>query len=73
MGGVVGVVLGAIVGVVRMLAAYGAWVWTFFPLRGLVLVAGVSIVTGLVLTTLASIYPAFRAAKMLPMEAMRVE
>ena len=72
-GGVVGVVLGAIIGMARMFGSYGDWVWKFFPTVDLLVVAGVSVVIGLVLTTLAAIYPAFRAAKMLPMEAMRVE
>jgi cell division protein FtsX len=72
-GGVAGVVIGAVLGLARMFAGYGAWVATFFPYLGLVGVAGVSILTGMLLTTLAAIYPAFRAAKMPPMEAMRVE
>jgi len=72
-GGVIGVVLGVVIGLGRMLVSFGAWVGDFFPIQDLLIVAGVSIVTGLILTIVASIYPAFRAARMLPMEAMRVE
>ena len=72
-GGIVGVVVGGLIGLGRMTVSYGGWIWTFFPAGGLLKMAGLSIVIGLLLTTLAAIYPAFKAAKMLPMEAMRVE
>jgi len=45
----------------------------FFPAGGLATMAGISLLAGLVLTTLSAMYPAYRAARMAPMEAMRVE
>ncbi len=70
-GGVAGVLMGGLIGLSRMTVSYGTWVWRFFPATGMLEMAGISIVVGLLLTTLAAIYPAFKAAKMLPMEAMR--
>jgi ABC-type antimicrobial peptide transport system permease subunit len=72
-GGVAGVIVGGLIGLGRMSISYGQWVWTFFPAGGMLQMAGLSVIIGLLLTTLAAIYPAFKAAKMLPMEAMRVE
>ncbi|MHC4716637.1 MAG: ABC transporter permease [Planctomycetota bacterium] len=72
-GGAAGVVIGGAVGLTRMFSGLGTWVATFFPWGGLAAMAGVSILAGLLLTTLSAIYPAFRAARMAPMEAMRVE
>ena len=72
-GGLAGVFIGSLVGLLRMFVSFGSWVWTFFPPVDMLVVAGLSILAGLVLTTFASIYPAFRAARMAPMEAMRVE
>ena len=72
-GGVLGVLLGGVIGVVRMSAAYGEWVWRFFPWAELFGTAGTAIVCGLGLATLSALYPAFAAARMPPMEAMRVE
>jgi len=72
-GGIIGVVIGLVIGLVRMWFGYGEWVWTAFPAGGLLLAAVVSVVSGLLLATLAAIYPAFMASRMPPMEAMRVE
>ncbi len=72
-GGLFGVLLGMALGIGRMTAAYGHWVTTFFPGPELLSGALVALVSGLVLTTLSAMYPAFSAARMLPMEAMRIE
>ena len=73
MGGLLGVLLGNAIGIGRMAASYGHWVWRFFPWVDLAAGAGIAVVCGLALATLSALYPAFAAARMLPMEAMRVE
>ena len=72
-GGLLGVVLGGAIGIGRMAASYGHWVVRFFPAADLAGGAAIAVACGLALTTLSALYPAFSAARMLPMEAMRVE
>ena len=72
-GGFLGVLLGGAIGIARMAFAYGDWVLRFFPWGGLAATAGVASACGLVLATLSALYPAWSAARMPPIEAMRVE
>jgi hypothetical protein len=72
-GGVLGVLLGGAIGVGRMALAYGDWVALFFPWGDLGVTAAVATACGLVLATLSALYPAWSAARMPPIEAMRVE
>jgi hypothetical protein len=72
-GGVLGVLLGTLIGVGRMLASYSDWVTTFFPWTGLLQTAAICVCCGLGLATISALYPAFSAARMPPMAAMRVE
>ncbi|MFO7535292.1 MAG: FtsX-like permease family protein [Kiritimatiellia bacterium] len=72
-GGILGVLLGGAIGVTRMTLAYGDWVGRFFPWSGLASMAGLAASCGLVLATLSALYPAWSAARMPPIEAMRVE
>ena len=72
-GGILGVLLGGAIGIVRMAAAYGEWVGRFFPWAELSSTAGIAAACGLVLATLSALYPAWSAARMPPIEAMRVE
>ena len=75
--GAAGGALGMLVGLLLSLAK-GGWffgghlVW-YFPAFGLLLCGLACIVAGLLLATLASIYPSWLASRMAPMEAMRVE
>ncbi len=75
--GAAGGAMGMLVGLLLSLAK-GGWffgghlVW-YFPALGLIICGLACIVAGLLLATLASIYPSWLASRMAPMEAMRVE
>ena len=72
-GGLAGTVIGLALSLLKGTWLYGGQLWLNLPLLGL-LVAGIACVgIGLLLATLASIYPSWRASRMAPMEAMRVE
>jgi len=72
-GGLIGVLIGFVIGLLRMTVGYGGWVYSSFPVGDLLIAAGISVLTGLALATLAAIYPAWMASRMPPMEAMRIE
>lgn len=72
-GGLVGTVLGLIIVLVRQSIAYGGIVFERFPVGDLALTFGACFCCSLLLAAVAAIYPALVAAKMAPMEAMRVE
>ncbi|HEX3356862.1 MAG TPA: FtsX-like permease family protein [Tepidisphaeraceae bacterium] len=75
--GVVGTTIGVIAGVVVSLAgaslSYGADAWRNFPAATVILAAAGCLTIGIVLTVAGAIYPAWTAARMQPIEAMRVE
>lgn len=72
-GSLLGVVLGSMIGIARMWAGYGGWVWQFFPWSGLAGAAVVAALCGVALATLSALYPAYAAARMHPIEAMRLD
>jgi predicted nucleic acid-binding protein len=72
-GGLLGVLLGGFIGLARMLSGYSDWVWRFLSWPDLLATCGLCIACGLGLATLAALYPAYAAARMPPMAAMRVE
>jgi hypothetical protein len=75
--GVVGTILGVIIGMalslLALLRAYGRFIWSDFPAGALVSGMLVCVAIGIGLTVAAAVYPAWQAARMQPIEAMRVE
>jgi ABC-type antimicrobial peptide transport system permease subunit len=72
-GTVVGVIVGVTLSVVAAAASYGGDALRNVPWGELLLVALTNLVVGVVLTVAGALYPAWRAARMQPVEAMRVE
>ena len=74
LGGVVGVVLGVLLAVVRMLFEYGPIAGAASGAVGeLSSAALLSLVIGVLLAAVAAVGPSFVAARLAPMEAMRVD
>lgn len=75
--GVIGTAAGILVGFLltmfRYSYAYGFYPWKYFPALNLFQSAVISLFIGTILSILAAIYPAWTAAKMEPVVAMRVE
>ena len=72
-GGTIGSVLGAILGILRSSLTYGSLAIQNVPFLEMLVVLLVSIAAGIILSVIAAIYPAFVAARLAPLEAMRVE
>jgi cell division protein FtsX len=72
-GGSIGMVIGMIVSVIKSSIMLGGSVFRFFPAMDMLYCAIVTVLIGIGLAMLASIYPSRAAAKMAPMDAMRVE
>ena len=72
-GGVIGGVLGLLLGALRSWAAYGWLAITEFPLLKVLEMGGISLGVGVLISALAAVYPAYTAARLAPMEAMRIE
>lgn len=75
--GTAGTILGAIVGftltLLLSLISYGKVIFSHFPVSRILLYAVFSVVIGAVLSIVGAIYPAYTAAKMEPVAAMRLE
>ena len=72
-GGLVGALLGDLIGYGRMAAVFGMGVFSTVPLGELLAAMGSAIAVGVVLAAAAAVYPSLKAARLAPMEAMRVE
>ena len=72
-GGLLGAVAGALLGLGRMALAFGAVLWPAVPVGQLLLWMAISVAVGVVLAAVASVYPSLKAARLAPMEAMRIE
>jgi len=72
-GGVIGTLIGLVLGVARMWAAFQSLLAQAFPTGLLLGAALISIGLGIMLAAVAAVYPSLRAARLAPMEAMRIE
>lgn len=72
-GTIAGVLLGLLLNIVGVTLAYGGYAWKMFPYGATAVSGAICLVVGIVLTIAGAVYPAWRAAKMHPIEAMRVE
>jgi putative ABC transport system permease protein len=72
-GGIAGSLLGCLIALFRMAVPLGSMAFTAAPFGAIASAALVSILLGILLSAVSSIYPSFRAARLAPLEAMRVE
>lgn len=72
-GGCIGAVLGALIALGRMLVAFGIHFVGAMPAGEILLGMAASVVMGMVLAAVAAVLPAYQAARLAPMEAMRIE
>jgi len=72
-GTVIGIGVGFLLTMLRVTISYGFYPWKFFPAVTLVQAVFISLLVGTILSVLAAIYPAWTAAKMEPVAAMRIE
>ena len=66
-----GIVIGFALTLGLALIDYGGYTFTYFPLSGIAESAGYALVVGTLLSLIGAMLPAYRAAKMEPVEAMR--
>ncbi|MCJ7543017.1 MAG: FtsX-like permease family protein [Phycisphaerae bacterium] len=72
-GGAIGMVLGFILGQLRAWGSYGLMALTSLPVLAVLAAAAVALVVSIIISALAAVYPAWVAARLAPMEAMRIE
>jgi ABC-type antimicrobial peptide transport system permease subunit len=75
--GFIGTLLGILIGLLlstgRQVFVYGIPVFSYFPLLNLLIAGALAAIVGLLLSIVAAILPARNAARMEPVEAMRME
>ena len=72
-GGLLGGCLGTALGLGRMLVMFGFAGLPWLPALSLLKALGLSVAAGIILAAVAAVYPSFRAARLAPMEAMRIQ
>lgn len=72
-GTIAGVIIGLILSVIAAVWSYGSFAWANVPWGELGIIAVICFVVGVVLTVGGALYPAWQAARMQPIAAMRVE
>jgi putative ABC transport system permease protein len=72
-GTAIGVALGLLLSMASMSSSYGRYAWANVPWLGLLYAVLLCLGVGIGLTVAGAVYPAWQAARMQPIEAMRVE
>jgi hypothetical protein len=72
-GTIVGVLLGLLLSMANMSSSYGLYAWKNVPWHSLLLSVMICFAVGVLLTVAGALYPAWQAARMQPIDAMRVE
>lgn len=72
-GGVGGALAGFLLAGGRMAVAFRALLFQAFPWGDVAIAGVISIAVGMVLAAVSAVYPSLRAARLAPMEAMRIE
>ena len=72
-GALVGAVLGSLAALLTALIRFGPAIIPILPWQTLLASAGIALLTGMFLSLVGVLYPAVMAARMQPVEAMRVE
>jgi hypothetical protein len=72
-GTLLGVAIGMVLSVLAAAWSYGGFAWMNVPWAALGVVAAICFAVGVVLTVAGALYPAWQAARMQPIAAMRVE
>jgi hypothetical protein len=72
-GGILGAIAGGLIGVGRMFALFGTYLFALVPVTQIMVSIVLSIIVGMVLAAVGAVYPSFKAARLAPMEAMRIQ
>jgi len=72
-GGFLGALLGSLIGVGRAISEFGFALPGGLPVTALLSGGALSIGAGVILAALAAVYPALKASRLAPMEAMRID
>jgi len=72
-GGIGGALAGFLLAGGRMAITFRALLAQAFPWSDVAAAAGISVLLGMVLAAVSAVYPSLRAARLAPMEAMRIE
>ena len=72
-GGTLGVVLGLLLSLLKQFLGFGRYAFAYFPAAHVAAGIGGAMLIGMVIATIAALYPSWVASRMAPMEAMRIE
>lgn len=72
-GALIGGLAGSIIGFARMYGTLGSVLFSAFPTMPWLAGLGLALVVGVFLAAIAGVYPSYIAARLAPMEAMRIE
>ncbi len=72
-GTLIGIVLGVLLSLASTLTNYGRFAWLHLPVGQISLALLICLVVGVSLTVAGAVYPAWQAARMQPIEAMRTD